>query len=195
MTQPSILVAGIGNIFLGDDAFGCEVVKRLSERSWPHNVRVVDFGIRGFDLAYALLDGYDVTIFVDATPRGQEPGTLYTIEPDVDEIESIGQGAMVETHGMNPMKVLSMVKSMGGQFKRILLVGCEPATFGPEEGQMGLSPSVGAAVEQAVAVVESLVEKVCEGAITASLRTVGTVQNEREQNGRDEVARATGDGS
>jgi len=195
MTQPSILVAGIGNIFLGDDAFGCEVVKRLSERSWPHNVRVVDFGIRGFDLAYALLDGYDVTIFVDATPRGQEPGTLYTIEPDVDEIESIGQGAMVETHGMNPMKVLSMVKSMGGQFKRILLVGCEPATFGPEEGQMGLSPSVGAAVEQAVAVVESLVEKVCEGSITASLRTVGTVQNEREQNGRDEVARATGDGS
>jgi len=195
MTQPSILVAGIGNIFLGDDAFGCEVVKRLSERSWPHNVRVVDFGIRGFDLAYALLDGYDVTIFVDATPRGQEPGTLYTIEPDVDEIESIGQGAMVETHGMNPMKVLGMVKSMGGQFKRILLVGCEPATFGPEEGQMGLSPSVGAAVEQAVAVVESLVEKVCEGSITASLRTVGTVQNEREQNGRDEVARATGDGS
>ncbi len=61
MTQPSILIAGIGNIFLGDDAFGCEVVKRLSERTWPDNVRVVDFGIRGFDLAYALLDGYDVT--------------------------------------------------------------------------------------------------------------------------------------
>jgi hydrogenase maturation protease len=167
MTQPSILVAGIGNIFLGDDAFGCEVVKRLSERAWPDNVRVVDFGIRGFDLAYALLDGYDVTIFVDATPRGQEPGMLYTIEPEVDEIESIdGQGAMVETHGMNPMKVLSMVKSMGGQLKRILLVGCEPATFGPEEGQMGLSAPVEAAVGQAVTVVESLVEKVCDGALS-----------------------------
>jgi hydrogenase maturation protease len=163
MTKPSILIAGIGNIFLGDDAFGCEVVKRLSARSWPDNVRVVDFGIRGFDLAYALLDGYDVTIFVDATPRGEEPGTLYTIEPGVDEIESIdGRGAMVETHGMNPMKVLSMVKSMGGQFKRILLVGCEPETFGPEEGQMGLSAPVEAAVDQAVRIVESLVERTRE---------------------------------
>ena len=162
MTQPSILVAGIGNIFLGDDAFGCEVVKRLDERDWPGNVRVVDFGIRGFDLAYALLDGHDVTIFVDATPRGEEPGTLYTIEPEVDEIENIEeQGAMVETHGMNPLKVLSMVKSMGGQFKKILLVGCEPATFGPEEGQMGLSEPVAAAVDDAARIVESLVAKFC----------------------------------
>jgi hydrogenase maturation protease len=164
MTKPSILVAGIGNIFLGDDAFGCEVVKRLSERTWPDNVRIVDFGIRGFDLAYGLLDGYDVTIFVDATPRGEEPGTLYTIEPDLNEIESLnGQEAIVETHGMNPMKVLQMVKSMGGQFKRIILVGCEPATFGPEEGQMGLSAPVEAAVDQAVIVVESLVAKICDG--------------------------------
>ncbi len=170
MNQPSILVAGIGNIFLGDDAFGCEVVKRLRERTWPDNVRVVDFGIRGFDLAYALLDGHDVTIFVDATPRGGEPGTLYTIEPELEEIESIdGQYAMVETHGMNPMKVLSMVKSMGGQFKKILLVGCEPATFGPEEGQMGLSVPVEASVNQAVSVVESLVDKLCEQAVAQAV--------------------------
>src|SRR5215510_4742692 len=139
MVPPSILVAGIGNIFLGDDAFGCEVVKELSQRFWPDNVRIVDFGIRGFDLAYALLDGYDVTIFVDATARGKEPGTLYVIEPDLNEVcESDAQSMMVETHGMNPMKVLSMVRSMGGQLQRILLVGCEPATLGPEEGQMGL---------------------------------------------------------
>ena len=76
MTRPSILVAGIGNIFLGDDGFGCEVAQRLLERTWPDNVRVIDFGIRGFDLAYALLNGYDVTIFIDATPRGEAPGTL-----------------------------------------------------------------------------------------------------------------------
>jgi hydrogenase maturation protease len=168
MMEPSILVAGIGNIFLGDDAFGCEVVKRLSERSWPDNVRVVDFGIRGFDLAYALLDGYDVTIFVDATPRGDEPGTLYTIEPELKEIESIdAAGGMVDAHSMNPMKVLSMVKSMGGQFKKILLVGCEPGTFGPEEGQMGLSERVEAAVEPAAAVVESLVNKLCTETVSA----------------------------
>jgi hydrogenase maturation protease len=167
MDQPSILVAGIGNIFLGDDAFGCEVVKRLQERTLPATVRVVDFGIRGFDLAYALLDGYDVTILVDATPRGDEPGTLYTIEPEVDEIESIdSQGAMVETHGMNPMKVLSMVKSMGGQLNKILLVGCEPATFGPEEGKMGLSAPVESAVEPAAAVVESLVNNIYEEAVS-----------------------------
>ena len=160
MTQPSILIAGIGNIFLGDDAFGCEVVKRLNQRTWPENVRVVDFGIRGFDLAFALLDGYDVTILIDATPRGAEPGTVYKIEPDLNDLDELdGNGAMVETHGMNPMKVLGMVKSMGGQFRRILLVGCEPETFGPEEGHMGLSASVGAAVTQAATIVESLVEE------------------------------------
>src|SRR4029453_14059296 len=132
MNQPTILVAGIGNIFLGDDAFGCEVIKRLAGRDWPDNVKVVDFGIRGFDLAYALLEGYDVTIFVDATQRGQEPGTIYTIEPDIDDVENVAEQTAVETHDMNPMKVLGMVKSMGGRFERILLVGCEPETFGPE---------------------------------------------------------------
>lgn len=158
---PSILIAGIGNIFLGDDGFGCEVLRQLTGRTWPENVRVVDFGIRGFDLAYALLDGYDVTIFVDATPRGGQPGTLYTIEPDLDELDGIdAPGMMVETHGMNPMKVLVMVKSMGGEFKRILLVGCEPSTFGPEEGQMGLSEPVSLAVGEAVQIVESLVTKI-----------------------------------
>jgi hydrogenase maturation protease len=158
---PSILIAGIGNIFLGDDGFGCEVLRHLAGRSWPDNVRVVDFGIRGFDLAYALLDGYDATIFVDATPRGGTPGTLYTIEPELDELDNLdAQGMMVETHGMNPMKVLAMVKSMGGEFKRILLVGCEPATFGPEEGQMGLSEPVSLAVGEAVQIVEALVTKI-----------------------------------
>jgi hydrogenase maturation protease len=156
-----ILIAGIGNIFLGDDGFGCEVLKRLMGRALPDEVRAVDFGIRGFDLAYALMDGYDVTILVDAAPRGGTPGTLYTIEPDLGELERLdAQGMMVETHGMNPMKVLAMVKAMGGHFKRILLVGCEPQTFGPEEGQMGLSEPVEAAVSEAVNIVESLVAKI-----------------------------------
>jgi hydrogenase maturation protease len=170
MPNPTILVAGIGNIFLGDDAFGCEVVRRLGGRTWPDNVRVIDFGIRGFDLAYALLDGHDVTIFVDATPRGEEPGTLYTIEPDVEEVGNIdARGAVVETHGMNPMKVLSMVKAMGGQFRKILLVGCEPATFGPEEGKMGLSDPVEAAVDEAVKIVESLVARELTGVAAQSV--------------------------
>jgi hydrogenase maturation protease len=157
---PRILVAGIGNIFLGDDGFGCEVLRQLATRNWPDNVKVVDYGIRGFDLAYALMDGYDTTILVDATPRGGAPGTVYTIEPDVAELDALDpRSTMVETHGMNPMKVLSLVKSLGGEFKQILLVGCEPETFGPEEGQMGLSEAVAGAIEPAVSVVEALVEK------------------------------------
>src|SRR2546428_8240900 len=82
MTQPRLLVAGVGNIFLGDDAFGVEVAQRLLRRPQPEGVRVVDFGIRGLDLTYALLDGCDVAVLIDAVPRGQPPGTLYVIEPD-----------------------------------------------------------------------------------------------------------------
>ena len=159
MSQPTILIAGIGNIFLGDDAFGCEVARELGRRKWPAGVRAVDFGIRGFDLAYTILDGNDLTIFVDATPRGEAPGTLYTIEPDVTEIEALNVDAVIETHGMNPLKVLRMVKAMGGDFKKLLLVGCEPETFGPEEGKIGLSPVVQAAVPEAIRIVESLVRQ------------------------------------
>jgi len=163
MGQPSILVAGIGNIFMGDDAFGCEVARRLSGRTLPEGVRVVDFGIRGFDLAYAIMDGPDVTILVDATPRDGAPGTLYTIEPDLAELDTLGeQGMMIEPHGMNPLKVLGMVKALGGEFKRILLVGCEPGDLGPEEGQMGLSEPVERAVDEAVGIVESLVAQILD---------------------------------
>ena len=157
--RPRILIACIGNIFLGDDAFGVEVAKRLASRKLPDEARVVDYGIRGFDLAYALMDGYDVTIFVDATQRGGEPGTLYIIEPDLNELEAAdSQAMMVETHGMNPVKVLLMARSMGAQFNRVLLVGCEPATLGSEEEwQMGLSEPVQAALNKAVEMIESLV--------------------------------------
>jgi len=100
MSEVRILVAGIGNIFLGDDAFGCEVLKRLNLRSWPENVRIFDFGMPGFDLSYALLDRYDLTILVDASPRGDAPGTVYVIEPDLSEFETLDSDAMMlETHG------------------------------------------------------------------------------------------------
>ena len=162
MEKPRILVAGIGNIFLGDDAFGCEVARRLFERELPENVRVVDYGIRGFDLAYALMDGYDATIFVDATARGDAPGTIYLIEPDLKELENLdAPDAAMDTHNMNPLKVLAMVKSLGGEFKRIFLVGCEPLFTGEEDiGFMGLSEPVEAAIGKAVEVIESLIEKI-----------------------------------
>jgi len=161
---PSILVAGIGNIFLGDDAFGVEVAGRLLHHKLPQGVRVVDFGIRGFDLVYALLDGPGVTILVDACPCGAMPGSLHVVEPDLNSLDTPdGRGTGVETHGMNPMNVLRMAKNMGAQLGRILLVGCEPETLGPEEGQLGVSECVAAAIERAVPLIESLVSRVLAG--------------------------------
>jgi hydrogenase maturation protease len=160
---PRILVAGIGNIFLGDDAFGVEVVRRFSGRGLPENVRVVDFGIRGYDLAYALLDGYDTTILVDACPRGEPAGTLYVIEPDLNRLSGAEpQPAAVEAHSMNPLNVLRLARSMG-PVKRVLLLGCEPATLGPEEGQMGLSEPIEAVLDEAVELLESVIEKTING--------------------------------
>jgi hydrogenase maturation protease len=162
--KPGILVAGIGNIFMGDDAFGVEVVRRLSERDLPAGVRVADFGIRGFDLAYALQDGYETTILVDAYPRGDAPGTLYVVQPDLD---SLGTGQVdgddVDAHSMDPVKVLRLAASMGRPLQRVLLVGCEPATLGPDEGLMGLSEPVRGALTEAVNLVESVINRVLAG--------------------------------
>jgi len=158
VSQPRILVAGIGNIFLGDDGFGVEVVQRLSSRTFGESVRVADFGIRSYDLAYALGDGYDVTILVDAASRGDEPGTLYVIEPDVIDIPD--SAAAADAHTMTPASVLSMAKSMGNISGRIMLVACEPATLGGDEGQMGLSEPVSAAVDGAVALVVTMIDEI-----------------------------------
>ncbi|HEY6392795.1 MAG TPA: hydrogenase maturation protease [Bryobacteraceae bacterium] len=154
---PTILIAGIGNIFLGDDGFGVEVARCLSAREFPEGVRVADYGIRGYDLAYALLDGHDFTILVDAAGRGEAPGTLYVIEPDVTG------NSVMDAHAMNPVSVLQLANSMGPVRGRIVLVGCEPATLGGDEGQMGLSGAVSDAMGEAVRLVEDLVAKLLRG--------------------------------
>jgi hydrogenase maturation protease len=160
----SILIAGIGNIFFADDGFGVEVAGRLVKHPFPSGVRVADFGIRGFDLAYALMDGYETTILVDAYPGGGAPGTLFVVEPELADFNpSPKHPAVIEPHGMNPINVLRMATNMGGQLKRILIVGCVPATLGPEEGQMGLSAPVAAAVDEAVKLVDSLVTRILAG--------------------------------
>jgi len=161
--KPSILVAGIGNIFLGDDAFGVEAVKRLAARKLPASIRVVDFGIRGFDLVYALQDGYETTILVDACPQGHPPGTIFVIEPDLNQPDGSGQQSVVETHGMNPMNVIRMAKTMNAPLKQLLVIGCEPETLGGDEGQMGLSPAVEASLDEAVRVIESVVNRILDG--------------------------------
>ena len=157
MNAPRVLVAGIGNIFLGDDAFGCEVAQRLLRRPLLDGVRVVDFGIRGIDLAYALLEPLGAVILVDALPRGGAPGTLYVIEPDRQTESHAGPADM---HSLDPLKVLSLAKTMGGPPQRIFVVGCEPTALDSGDGAMGLSPQVQAAVDEAVKLVAALVAKI-----------------------------------
>ncbi|HEY7422781.1 MAG TPA: hydrogenase maturation protease [Gemmataceae bacterium] len=161
MKRTRILVAGIGNIFLGDDAFGVEVIRRLARRALLEKVRVVDFGIRGLDLTYALLDGYEAVILVDAVPRGGAPGTLYVLEPARGEA---AEGAPIEAHSMDPVKVLRLAEAMGGRVERLLLVGCEPTPISDEEDMReGLSAPVRASVDEAVHLVESLVARLLQG--------------------------------
>ena len=164
MSDGTILVAGIGNIFLGDDGFGVEVARQLASRAHAENVRIADFGIRGFDLAFAILDDPVATILVDAMPRGGEPGTVYVLEPELeseqgssapDHAEGSFQG-----HAMTPDSVFALVRTLGGTPRNVTVEGCEPLTFGPEnEGAMGLSEPVEQAVPEAVALVEQLLAR------------------------------------
>ena len=154
-----VLVAGIGNIFLADDGFGVEVARRLAQRELPAGAEVKDFGIRGLDLVYALGESYDATVFVDAVPRGEAPGTLFVIEPEL-ELES-GE-VMLDAHGMDPVKVLSLASQLGPVPDRVLVVGCEPQVrmSGEEEEIVGeLSPPVRAALDSAVELVLSVLEE------------------------------------
>jgi hydrogenase maturation protease len=152
----AVLVAGVGNIFLGDDGFGPEVVRRLAARPLPPEVRVVDYGIRGMHLAYDLLDGVDLLVLVDAAPRGGQPGDVVVLEVGA---EHLGDGDF-DAHGMEPTAMLASLGALGGRLPRTYVVGCEPADTA--EG-IGLSPPVQAAVDGAVRTVTGLVTREREG--------------------------------
>jgi hydrogenase maturation protease len=163
MNRPRVLVAGIGNIFLGDDAFGVEVARRLGSRKLPDGVAVVDFGIRAMDLTYALLEGYEAVILVDAAPRGGPPGTLYVLEPERGGADE-GTPPAIETHNMDPVKVLRLAEALGGRVERLVVVGCEPsAVDDPEEMRAEMSAPVSTAVDEAIPLIESLVGRVLRG--------------------------------
>src|SRR5262245_53758102 len=148
MSRPRVLVACVGNIFLGDDGFGVEVGLRLARRPQPEGVKVVDFGIRGIDLTYALMDDYEAVVLVDAAPRGGAPGALYVLEPEPGGPAGV-EGLLIEPHALNPARVLRLAAALGGPTRRVLLVGCEPAAMGgDEEMNVGLSGPVRAAVDE-----------------------------------------------
>jgi hydrogenase maturation protease len=160
-TGPRILVAGIGNVFLADDGWGVALTDRLARRELPAGVDVVDYGIRGMDLAYAMADGgYDAVVFLDAAPRGEAPGTLYVIEPEIERAEVV-----IDTHGMDPVKVLGLVQGLGVKPPRTLVVGCEPANrLAADAGEfvVELSEPVRMALDEAERLVETLVEELCD---------------------------------
>jgi hydrogenase maturation protease len=156
-----VLLAGIGNIFLGDDGFGVEVAMRLGRQAVPDGVQVADYGIRGVHLAYELLDGYDTLVLVDAVPMGETPGTLAVIEPETPAAPVGGDDVapVIDAHSMSPGVVLGMLAGLGGSVDRVVVVGCEPATL--DEG-IGLSPAVAAAVEPAVELCRGLLTEMTE---------------------------------
>jgi hydrogenase maturation protease len=155
----SILVACIGNIFLGDDAFGMEVARRLVQRNLPPQVSVIDFGIRSYDLAYALMQEWDLVILVDALAAGGKPGTLYVLEPELSS--DADTAPSLDAHTMNPVSVLQLVQALGGRVGHLLVVGCEPESVEPHaDGRIGLSEVVANALDGAVQMIEQQVIRV-----------------------------------
>jgi hydrogenase maturation protease len=149
-----ILVAGVGNVFLRDDAFGVEVVRLLAERPQPPGVQIRDYGIRGVHLAYELLDGYDLFVLVDAAPRGEAPGTVTVLEVELPGPDAL---PVIDAHSLTPDAIFGLLSSLGGHPGRNLVVACEPAEV---DAGMGLSDPVRAALPHAVRIVEEIVAQV-----------------------------------
>ncbi len=151
-----ILIAGIGNMFLADDGFGVELAQRLTDHEFPAEVTVADYGISGMHLAYDLMTGYDVTILLDATTRGDEPGTVTVVELDPSApLHTESSQHAVDAHGMQPDAVLDLLRLLGGKPGRLILLGCEPAEI---TDRIGLSAPVRAALDGAQRAVIDLVD-------------------------------------
>ena len=151
-----VLIAGIGNVFLGDDGFGVEVAWKLAGRPLPDGVVVADVGVRALHLAFQLLDKPDVLLVIDAVDRGERPGTLFVIEPRIEP----AAGRVADAHSMNLETVVAALRGLGGEVPPILLVGCQPEFVGD---RMGLTPVVERAVPRAVALVERTIVRTIEG--------------------------------
>jgi hydrogenase maturation protease len=152
-----ILVAGVGNVFLRDDAFGVEVVRLLAERPQPPGVQIRDYGIRGVHLVYELLDGYELFVLVDAAPRGQAPGTVSVLEVELPSPEA---QPVIDAHSLTPDAIFGLLSSLGGQPGRNLVVACEPAEV---DAGMGLSDPVREALPHAVRAVEEILAQATGG--------------------------------
>jgi hydrogenase maturation protease len=151
----------VGNVFLGDDAFGSELARQLRELPADPRVEIRDFGIRGLDLAFALLEDWALAILLDATPRGGPPGTLYVVQPDVSSPPAPGAE---DGHGMVLPNVFAFARMLGEPKAPVLLVGCEPAPASGDEDVLGqLSGPVRAALRPAATLVLELAHRALRG--------------------------------
>jgi hydrogenase maturation protease len=156
--EKQILVAGVGNAWLQDDAFGGECARRLEARGVPPGVTVMDFGTGGLDLAYEVMRGYDALVLIDASRQGGEPGTLYVIEPQMSDYEgAIEDGDAINPHGMDPATMLRFVNAIGGFSGKVVVIGCEPGET--DDVGIGLTPPVEAAVERALELVGQTIDE------------------------------------
>jgi hydrogenase maturation protease len=150
--EKQILVAGVGNAWLQDDAFGGECARRLEAQGVPPGVTVMDFGTGGLDLAYEVMRGYDALVLIDASRQGGEPGTLYVIEPELSDLEgAIEDGEVINPHGMDPATMLRFVNAIGGFSGKVVVIGCEPGEV--DDVGIGLTPPVAEAVDGALQLV------------------------------------------
>ncbi|MGW1737656.1 hydrogenase maturation protease [Nocardia sp. NPDC001965] len=144
-----VLVAGIGNFFLGDDGFGSEVVRRLRCADEPR-VRVVDYGIRGMHLAYDLLDDWAALVLVDAVPDRGTPGRVEVLRAETGDTAAGG----LDAHAMNPAAVFAGVRALGGTVPPTVIVGCQVESV---DERIGLSVPVANAVDAAAQAVQRVV--------------------------------------
>ena len=156
--EKQILIAGVGNAWLQDDGFGAEVARRLGGRELPSGVSVMDVGTSGLDLAYEVMRGYSALVIVDVSKQGGEPGTLYVIDVEPDDVPAeITDGESIDPHSMDPMTMLRFVRVIGGWPGRVQVIACEPGEV--EDVGVGLTPAVEAAVDRTIELVLETVEE------------------------------------
>ncbi len=153
------MIAGVGNMFMKDDGFGGAVIKKMQHNKFPAGVEINDFGIGGLKLAYDLMKGYDGLILLDASARGEPPGTLYLIETNENDFDAdLENGGPIDPHGADPVTVLRFVKSIGSWPGKVLIVACEPTSV--DEFEIGLSNAVNASIDKAVEMVEEIINEI-----------------------------------
>jgi hydrogenase maturation protease len=146
MTLSKTLIVGFGNVLLGDDGFGVEVIQRLSASGLPPHIETMDVGIAGMHFVLRLMEGFTAVIVVDAVQRGQPPGTLYVFTPSAGDL-GLHSAERIDPHCAEPAQSLKLARALGLLPERVAVVGCEPASC---QLGMPLSVCVQAAVDQAV---------------------------------------------